>query len=46
MFLPFARWRRQAEIGQTIPVIIKGVLRLMHKGIRRTVNGSGRKKGE
>ena len=46
VFFPLARWRRHAEVGQTIPIIIKGILRLLDKGIRRTVNGSDRKKGE
>ncbi|GJK56507.1 hypothetical protein TUM17561_39250 [Enterobacter cloacae] len=46
MFFALGRGRRHAEIGQIIPVVIKGVLCLLHKGIRRTVNGSDRNEGE
>jgi hypothetical protein len=45
MFFSCGRRCRQTEVGQTITVIIKGILRLLDKGIRRTVNGSGRNKG-
>ena len=37
---------RHTEIRQTIAVVIKRILRLLHEGFRRTVNGSSRKKGE
>jgi hypothetical protein len=46
VLLPFPRRRSKAEIRQAVAVVIKRVLRLLDKGMRRTVNGSGRKKGE
>lgn len=42
----FAGRLRHTQIRQTVAVVIKRILRLLHKGFRRTVNGSSRKKGE
>ena len=46
MLFPFPGGGCHTEIGEIIPVIIKGILCLLDKGIRRTVNGSGSNKGE